>query len=161
MAVELVRIDDRLIHGQVASTWINDYNIEQVLIINDLMVNDEIQKSIMNMTAPSHIKVMFFGIEQFNGILVKTEIKRRTMLLFTTPVDVLNCIMRGNLHITKLNVGNIRFKEGRKKIAFSVSLAGEEADAFKKMIAMGIDVYYQMVPREEIVSFSSLLNVGL
>jgi PTS system mannose-specific IIB component len=157
MAVELVRIDDRLIHGQVSSTWINDYRIEQVLIINDAMVTDEIQKNVMSMTSPSHIKVVFFGIDEFNDILAKNEIKRRTMLLFTTPVDVLRCV-RGNLHIEKLNVGNIHFQEGRKKIAESISLTEEDAEAFKQIINLGIDVYYQMVPREKIVPFSSLLN---
>ena len=42
--IELVRIDDRMLHGQVVSTWLKDYSIEQVLIINDKAANDPIQK---------------------------------------------------------------------------------------------------------------------
>ena len=157
MAIELVRIDDRLIHGQVATTWINDYNIEQVLIVDDEMVNDEIQKKVMAMTAPPNIKVTFFGVDQFNEILGNNPIKRRTMLLYADPVAVLRNL-EGNLKIEKLNVGNIRFRDGRKQIAKSVSLTTEESEAFKKMLAMGLDVTWQMVPREKAVPMKSLLE---
>ena len=55
--IELVRIDDRMLHGQVVSTWLKDYGIEQVLIINDKAANDPIQKSVAGLAAPKEVKV--------------------------------------------------------------------------------------------------------
>ena len=79
--IELVRIDDRMLHGQVVSTWLKDYNIEQVLIINDKAANDPIQKSVAGLAAPKEVKVHLFGVDQFIDILKKTPIKRKTMLI--------------------------------------------------------------------------------
>ena len=56
MAIDFVRIDDRLVHGQVATTWIKKYEIEQVIVINDLLANDPVQKSVLEMTAPQGIR---------------------------------------------------------------------------------------------------------
>lgn len=157
MAIELVRIDDRLIHGQVATTWINDFQIEQVLIIDDRMATDEIQKKVMLMTAPSNIKVSFFSVDRFNEILGSNPIKRRTLLLYTNPIDVLRNI-EGNLEISVLNVGNIRFREGRKQFAPSVSLTEEEREAFVQLLEKGLDINWQMVPREKAVPIREILE---
>ena len=74
MAVRLVNIDDRLIHGQVATTWIKDYGIESVIIVNDAVANDPIQKSVAGLAVPG-IKVSIFGVDQFLDVLKKTTIK--------------------------------------------------------------------------------------
>ena len=81
--IELVRIDDRMLHGQVVSTWLKDYGIEQVLIINDKAANDPIQKSVAGLAAPKDVRVHLFGVEQFIDILKKTPIKRNIILDFT------------------------------------------------------------------------------
>lgn len=75
MSIELVRIDDRLIHGQIATTWINDYNIEQVLIVDDNVVQDKMQQSVISMTAPANVKVKVFGVDSFIGIYKKILLK--------------------------------------------------------------------------------------
>ena len=70
MGLALVNIDDRLIHGQVATTWIRDYKIESCIIVNDMVANDPVQKSIAGLAVPD-IKVSVFGVEQFIDILSK------------------------------------------------------------------------------------------
>lgn len=52
MALKLVNIDDRLIHGQVATTWIPDNKIESVIIVNDACANDPVQRSVAGLAAP-------------------------------------------------------------------------------------------------------------
>ena len=78
MAVELVRIDDRMIHGQVITTWVNKLSIEQILVVNDVVANDPIQKAGIMMTAPPNIQVRIFGVDELCSLLKKTEIKKRT-----------------------------------------------------------------------------------
>lgn len=59
------RIDDRLIHGQVVTTWVNVKNIESIIVVNDKVAGDKIQKNILAMAAPAGIKVHAFGVKQF------------------------------------------------------------------------------------------------
>lgn len=160
MAIELVRIDDRLIHGQIATTWINDYNIEQVLIINDDVVKDKMQQSVIAMTAPVNVKVKVFGVDSFVSIYKKNPIKRRTMIILTNSIDAYK-LASGGVKFQYLNVGGMRFITGRTKIARAVSVTPEERKAFKDILAMGIDVKIQMIPRDEIVDMKDVVDKDL
>lgn len=157
MSIELVRIDDRLIHGQIATTWINDYNIEQVLIVDDNVVQDKMQQSVISVTAPANVKVKVFGVDSFIGIYKKNPIKRRTMIVLTNSIDAYR-LLAGGVQIDYLNVGGMRFLDGRTKIARAVSVTPEEREAFKKIIEMGIDVRIQMIPRDEIVEMKNVID---
>lgn len=156
MGIKLVRIDDRLIHGQVATTWIKDFNIEQVLIVNDKVAGDNIQKSVAGLAAPAGVRVLVFGVEQFINILKKNPIKRDTMLLFTTSTDVLK-VIRNGLEVKEINAGGMRFNSKRERLTKAISVTEEEKNAFKEMINMGIKVNVQMVPKDESIDFRNII----
>ncbi|QGN38108.1 PTS system mannose/fructose/N-acetylgalactosamine-transporter subunit IIB [Klebsiella oxytoca] len=156
MPINLARIDDRLIHGQVITTWVKNHDIEQVLIINDKVADDKIQQSVLTMSAPPELKVQVFGVRKFIEILQKTEIKRRTMLLFTNSVDV-NTLVENGVKIDKLNVGGMRMQEGRKSLSRAVAVTPEEEQAFKAILARNIPVEIQMVPKDPVVDLQTLI----
>ena len=157
MPINVARIDDRLIHGQVITTWVKNYDIEQVLVINDKVAEDKVQQSVLTMSAPPGLKVLVFGVQQFIEILKKTPIKKRTMLLFTNSIDV-NALVEGGLSLEKVNVGGMRMQDGRHQLSRAVSVTPEEGQAFKNLIAKNIPVEVQMVPKDPIVDLQSLLN---
>ncbi len=157
MPINVARIDDRLIHGQVITTWVKNYDIEQVLVINDKVAGDKVQQSVLTMSAPPGLKVLVFGVQQFIEILKKTPIKKRTMLLFTNSIDV-NALVEGGLSLEKVNVGGMRMQDGRHQLSRAVSVTPEEEQAFKNIIAKNIPVEVQMVPKDPIVYLQSLLN---
>ena len=157
MPINVARIDDRLIHGQVITTWVKNYDIEQVLVINDKVAGDKVQQSVLTMSAPPGLKVLVFGVQQFIEILKKTPIKKRTMLLFTNSIDV-NALVEGGLSLEKVNVGGMRMQVGRHQLSRAVSVTPEEEQAFKNLIAKNIPVEVQMVPKDPIVDLKSLLN---
>lgn len=157
MAIKFARIDDRLIHGQVVTTWVKSYDIEQIIIVNDKVAVDKMQQSVLTMAAPPGIKVIAFGVQQFVDILKKTPIKRKTMLLFTTCLDVLPLIEDG-LVLEKLNVGGMRINDSRRSLSRAVAVTPEEEEAFKKMMEMGLNIEVQMVPKDPIVALKTILN---
>lgn len=157
MPINLARIDDRLIHGQVITTWVKNHDIEQILIINDKVAGDSVQQSVISMSAPPELKVQVFGVQKFIEVLKKAEIKRRTMLLFTNSVDV-NTLVEGGLKIDKLNVGGMRMQEGRKSLSRAVAVTPEEEQAFRSLLANNIAVEIQMVPKDPIVELKTLID---
>lgn len=142
------RIDDRLIHGQVVTTWVNVKNIESIIVVNDKVANDKVQKNILTMAAPTGIKVHAFGVQQFADITKKQPINKRTMLLFTNSIDVLNLVEAG-VEISELNIGGMRFQEGRKQLTKALSVNLDEELAFKKLLEKGTEITIQMVPNDE------------
>lgn len=159
MAIELVRIDDRLIHGQVVTTWVKQYKIEQILIINDEISKDEVQKNVFNVMAPENVKVRTFGVEQFSEIYKKTTIKRRTLLLLTNPEDVYFLVDHG-VDISLLNIGGMKFNSDRKQYTKAVSLTDQEKSYLDKLDDKGVDIAIQMVPSEKKLSLQELKKGG-
>lgn len=142
------RIDDRLIHGQVVTTWVNVKKIEQIIVVNDQVAADKIQKNILNMAAPQGIKVHTFGVERFAEVYQTTPIKKRTMLLFTNSIDAARLVELG-VKIEELNIGGMRFQEGRKQLTKALSVTPEEEEAFRRLLAAGVEITIQMVPNDE------------
>lgn len=157
MPINVARIDDRLIHGQVITTWVKNYDIEQVLVINDKVAGDKVQQSVLTMSAPAGLKVLVFGVQQFIEILKKTPIKKRTMLLFTNSIDV-DVLVSGGLELEKLNVGGMRMQDGRRQLSRAVSVTPEEEQAFKNLIAKDVVVEVQMVPKDPVVLLKTILD---
>lgn len=145
--IKLIRIDDRLIHGQVATTWTKNLGIEQILIINDEAVNDDVMQSVANFAAPPGVDVKIFGVKQFIDIVQSNPIKKPTMLLLKNVLDVLE-ISNAGFSMDSVNAGGMGFKEGRKRMTRAISVTPEENEAFKTMIDRGIDINFQMIPND-------------
>lgn len=157
MGLVLVNIDDRLIHGQVATTWCKDYAIESAIIVDDDVANDPVRKSVAGLAVPN-IKVNIFTVQKFIEILKKTELKKVTMVLFTNPMDAL-MLKKNGLDYGYLNVSGMRFNENRHRLHKNMSVTLEEKEAFEKLInEENVEVYMQTTTRDEKTKVSELLK---
>jgi len=159
VAIELVRIDDRLIHGQVVTTWVKQKKIEQILIVNDDIVNDPVQKSVFDMMAPQDVLVKTFGVDKFIEVYHKTTIKRRTLILLTNSIDALS-LCTGEVAFDTLNVGGMKNKPGRKQYTKAVSLSEEELKALQLIQEKGVAVEIQMIPSDKIITLKDIERSG-
>lgn len=155
MPLKLANIDDRLIHGQLASTWIPDLGIESVIIVDDKVANDPVQKSVAGLAVPK-VKVSVFTVEKFIQVLKKTELKKVTMVLFTNPVDALTMHENG-LPFDYLNVSGMRFNDERVRLHKNMSVTPAEREALERLIALGVECWMQPTTRDSKVSVSELL----
>ncbi|WP_155287703.1 PTS system mannose/fructose/N-acetylgalactosamine-transporter subunit IIB [Lacticaseibacillus zhaodongensis] len=157
MAIEFARIDDRLLHGQVMTGWVTRYSIEQAIIIDDKIAKDEMRQSILKMSAPEGVRVVFFTPDKFVEVFKKAQIKRRTMLLFTGPEAAYICL-KGGVKIEYLNVGNMSKTDDNSKITVGVAVTDEDLHYFKQIIDLGIKVEIQGVPAEKKVNMTQFIS---
>jgi len=144
MGIVFVRIDDRLIHGQVATTWVRSFNIEQIAVINDTLANDPIQTSVVKMAAPVGVNAVLLTKKDFVKAY-KKGFKKRTMLILTNPHDVLSLVEEG-VRISSLNVGGMKFTYGKRRITESVFATKGDIEAFNRLVDHGVKIELQMVP---------------
>ncbi|QNN59869.1 PTS sugar transporter subunit IIB [Erysipelothrix inopinata] len=91
MAIKWIRIDDRLIHGQVATSWLRHINAEQVICISDKAAANPVQVKVLQMAAPD-LKVHVFGVDKFISIFNAQPIKRSTFVIVESTLDVLRLL---------------------------------------------------------------------
>ncbi|WP_049816589.1 PTS sugar transporter subunit IIC [Streptococcus pneumoniae] len=111
MSIEFVRIDDRLVHGQVVTTWLKKYDIEQVIIVNDRISEDKTRQSILKISAPVGLKIVFFSVKRFadndakNGDYSKIGFYHYSSLVLITLfkiVPIFLAIMLGGEYVADL-----------------------------------------------------------
>jgi len=157
MAVEFARVDDRLLHGQVCVTWIRELSIEQCIVVSDEIAADSLQRSVLELAAPAGFRVAFFGPEQFAAVAKTNPVKRRTMLLFRQPSDVLR-LLRAGYPLTALNIGGMKPASGRQPVSRAVAVSPAEAQELREIQALGCAVELRMIPRENALPLDKALE---
>lgn len=148
MSIELIRIDDRLIHGQVATTWLKDYQIEQVIIADDETSINEMKKTMATVAAPTGVRVHVFDVEKFIQVTKRNPIKRRTLLLFTNP-EAVKKVLDSGIDVPEVFVGGMRSTPERRRISKAVNISEAEEAIFKELDQRGVSLIVQTVPRDE------------
>jgi len=158
MAILDVRIDDRLIHGQVCGFWIPQYSLERIAIVDDEIVNDEVKKTALKFGCPEKCKLSIFdsakAADKFNR---KIDEGIRVMILCNSPVPILRMAEQG-FTVPYVTVGNMATKPGAKQVKKTVFISEEEKDAFLKLADRGVKIYSQMVPNETREEISELIK---
>ncbi|BFU61190.1 MULTISPECIES: mannose/fructose/sorbose PTS transporter subunit IIA [Rodentibacter] len=145
MNVNLLRIDDRLIHGQVATSWAKVIKCEAIFAISDEVANDELRKELLLQIAPPHLKAYVISVDKAIKVYNNPKYASRNILMLVTkPEDVVRLI-EGGLRIDSINVGGMTHKEGNKQLSDAVTVNPSNVEAFKKLLDMGVKLSLQKV----------------
>lgn len=143
--IKLLRIDDRLIHGQVAMAWTKAKGVDHIIVVDDESEKDKMKKMILSLAKPSSTDLDIVSVENFKNVYDKN--KDRNLMIVAgstkTALAILNTISSDAYEI---NLGGIRHKEGRHKITEHVFLSDEEKDDLAKINDLGIDIVMQATP---------------
>lgn len=143
--IVLTRIDNRLIHGQVATQWCGVVGANLLLVANDKVAGDEFRQGLMNMAAPAYAQTRFFTIEKTCAIIGKASPAQKIAIICENPQDVLR-LVEGGVPITKLNIGNMHMAEGKRQVATSVAVDDDDVACFKKLQELGVELEIKRVP---------------
>jgi len=158
-SIALVRIDDRLIHGQVVVKWLRHLDCKDILIVDDDLWRDSFMQSVLRMAAPPGVRVRVARVqdaaEQLN---LPASNGQGVLVLVKSPKAALELLHNG-VCFTELNVGGLAAGAGTTRLYKSVSANAEQIDALLTMRDNGVRVYLQMVPEERPVELSELTPV--
>ncbi|WP_229677509.1 PTS mannose/fructose/sorbose transporter subunit IIAB [Enterococcus wangshanyuanii] len=152
------RIDERLIHGQVAGIWSTSLSTQRIIVANDEAASDPLQKSSLRMAAPTSMRLSVLPVEAAaENIRAGKYGKQRLFLLFKNPKDVLRFI-EANGPIKTVNVGNMSYKEGAREVTKSIQVLPEEETIFETIASKGVNVTAQLVPNDPSIDFMKKLR---
>ena len=143
--IVLTRIDNRLIHGQVATQWCGSVGANLLLVANDAASTAKLRQGLMNMAAPGYAQTRFFSIEKTIQVIGKASPKQMIAIICETPQDVLK-LVEGGVPIKKVNIGNMHMSEGKRQVATSVAVDDDDVAAFKKLQELGVELEIRRVP---------------
>lgn len=156
--IKHVRIDERLIHGQVASVWVNFLGCNRILVANDAAPKSEMQIAALKLACPAGIKLSILSVDKAAANILAGKYDDDVVFLITRNVPDCMRLLEAGVPLPSVNVGNLAHQEGLKKIKNSVSLSDEDIETLRKMMSTGLKVTAQMVPNESDASIESYLK---
>lgn len=147
--IEMIRIDDRLIHGQVALVWSRELNIDRLIVANDDISKNEMQKTVLQMAAPESVKTLIIDIDTAVRLLNDPRSARlKVMVVVNTPRDMKRLALNidGTLNLNIANYGRISDNLSSKtKVADTVYLNPDDFEEFKDIFKSGHKITYQLL----------------
>ena len=157
MDIRLVRIDDRLIHGQVATVWSKITQCNRIIIVSDEVVKDELRKTMLKQVAPPGIKSHVISVKKMTEIYTDPRFDSfKALVLFTNPTEVLR-VVQGGVDIKSVNIGGMSFQTGKTQITSAVSVNEDDIKAFKALHELGIELEIRKVAKDSKVDLMSKL----
>ena len=157
MKFGLWRIDDRLIHGQVATRWTKETGVKRIIVVNDQVEKDKTRSTMLKQAVPPGVTAHVVSVDKMMRIYNNPEYAGdKVMLLFTNPTDALELVRRG-VQIQSINIGGMAYKEGRVMLDMSVSVDEKDIEAFKELDSRGIELEVRKVASDKKVPVLQLV----
>ncbi|MFV0379227.1 MAG: PTS mannose/fructose/sorbose transporter subunit IIAB [Anaerorhabdus sp.] len=154
-----VRVDARGIHGQVATQWIPGLDIDRIMVIDDVIVLDDTQKSALKMAKPNHVKLSILSsAKAFERLSDESAYVGEKILIILTRVKTIDDLSKLNYFFKEVNLGNIPNRHGTKKYLKTIYLTKEEVSIIKNAKTKGTHFIAQMVPNDQITDFDNLIK---
>ncbi|MEX5410484.1 PTS mannose transporter subunit IIAB [Atlantibacter hermannii] len=158
MIIGLARIDDRLIHGQVATRWTKETNVSRIIVVSDEVAADTVRKTLLTQVAPPGVTAHVVDVAKMIRVYNNPKYAReRVMLLFTNPTDV-ERVVEGGVNITSVNIGGMAYRQGKTQVNNAVSVDSKDIDAFNKLNARGIELEVRKVSNDQKLKMMDLLR---
>lgn len=146
MPLCLVRIDDRLIHGQVVLGWARVLQPDRIVVSNDRIATNTRERKVFALGVPTHIKVSFLtldetALELLNNLFMNESV----LILFETVKDVFDVVEKG-VQLDEINVGGLHFREGAEELLPYVFLTEEDRRFMRELVKKGVTLVAQDIP---------------
>jgi fructoselysine/glucoselysine PTS system EIIB component len=146
--IKLTRIDDRLVHGQVAFTWTPSLGADCLIVANDKVAKDDFQKMTLGLAKPAGARLLIKTVDETIAFLNEEKYKHLKILILINSVKDAYTLANGVPEIKSVNFGGIRAREGAKPVSKAVALTDDDIILIKELLSKGIELEIRQVPSD-------------
>lgn len=158
MAIELFRIDDRLIHGQVVVGWGQPLDLAFIILVDDEVANSEWEQELYRMGVPPEMNVYFETVDSAAVKLADYQRETRRGALLTGDIETMARLVELTGGIPRVNLGGIHHRAGRTQRLRYIFLAPDEERSLRTLASRGVEVSAQDVPAARPLPLQEVLS---
>ncbi len=155
--IKMIRVDYRLLHGQVAVSWTSMLGADCLLLVSDTLKNDPLRMQSLQLAKPVGTKVVVKDLDGSIQALQGNITDKYHLFIICETIDLAAKVAKA-AGVKSINLGNVPFAEGKKRISKSVYVDEDEESQLKELLNEGFDLYIQMVPTEKKINCRNVLN---
>lgn len=155
----LARIDSRLLHGQIATSWTKNTLPTRIIVVSDIVAKDELRKKLIQQAAPSGVKAHVVPVNKMIELAKDDQHfgDQRALLLFENPQDALRAV-EGGVPLETINVGSMAHSTGKVQPNKVLAFDQDDIDAFAKLKEAGVDFDVRKVPNDSRGNMDDILK---
>lgn len=154
--IALVRVDSRLVHGQVVAKWVKQTNATQLLVLDDDLAKDPFLTRVYTMAAPPGAKVDILSINSFLERWNKDQFGNNTLLIILKNVKAAKAAYDAGVPMEALQVGGLAGGPGRKNVYLNITLDAQDVAYLEEIQRGGVRITFQTIPEDTPASFDSV-----
>ena len=148
MAIALLRVDDRLVHGQVVEGWLPSLKADLIIVASDAAAADPVQAALMKMAMPPAVGLVVVAVADAAKTLAAPQMaSRRALVLVPGPGEALALLKLG-VAVDRVNVGGLHFTVGKVQLGRALFLDEKDKAALREIAARGVKLEGQPLPSD-------------
>lgn len=156
--IKLLRVDHRLLHGQVAFSWTQQIGVDCILIANDDLINDELQKTTMKLAKPNGVKLVIKNIEDSIQALNSGATDSYKLFIIVKSIEDAYKIAMNVPTITEINLGGVKEEVDLQAISKTIYVSSEDIRMLKELEDKNITSFIQQVPTEQKILIKNIID---
>lgn len=157
--IQLIRVDDRLLHGQVAVSWKADLNYEAIVIASDSAANDIIRKAALKLAKPDGVLIAIRTVDDAIELLKNEKLVNLKTFVVTDNIDSARRLFEGLDEKPTLNIGGIQQADDKKAIVSYAYVTEQDIETLKDLDNQGYNIEFRLVPADKATSLKQALKV--
>lgn len=154
--MSILRVDDRLIHGQVSVGWVRRLKIKRIVLANDAVAEDPLERRLYEQAVPAGVEVEILPLKAVAGFLASNSDPNSTMVLVKELKDALKLLQYG-IEVEAINIGGLHFQPGKRPITPYIHVDSQDLECMRKILEYGVRLEGREVPDGPMVDLGALL----
>lgn len=155
--IKLIRVDHRLLHGQVAFNWTAHLNADCILLVSDNLLNDKIRLSAVKLAKPSDVRLVVMDVDKAIENIKKGVTDKYNLFIVCETIEEAVALSE-SIGFNEINLGGTLPGKGKTKLERTLYVTDEEIRMLSSMEDKGCTIFYQMIPSESSKKFRSLVK---
>ena len=145
--IKMVRVDYRLLHGQVAFSWTQALGADALLLVSDTVKNDPLRMKALRLAKPAGTKVVIKTSDEASQQIKSCVTDKYKLFIICETLPIASKLVK-EIGEKAINLGNMPFAEDKEQVTKSIFLNKEDKELIKELADQGVDLFIQMVPSE-------------
>ncbi|MFC1557356.1 PTS system mannose/fructose/N-acetylgalactosamine-transporter subunit IIB [candidate division KSB1 bacterium] len=158
MPIVLVRIDDRLIHGQVTVGWGSFLNPDRILLVSNEIAQDKWEKDLFESCAPFNIAVSILPVKEAAETLINNYFAHERIIILAENPGIINELLREGVSFPQVNIGGMHFRENKKKLLSYIYVDEDDIAHFRRIQEHKIALVCQDLPQAKKENLADMLD---
>ena len=157
--IKLTRVDFRLIHGQIVVKWCKAFEVDKIVVIDNVVAGDEFMLRVNASAVPAGIAVKAYDEAKALRLWNKNRFgEGKKVLILFKDLETCHRMIQAGMDLKSVQLGGVPQMQDRKAVKRAIFLGPKEMQQLKELHDMGVEITAQLVPEDSKYDYDGIVK---